>query len=195
MPEIIKMNIPLVSRPALAEAKRGRLGEQSGEAGIRLEALPEGLLLHLMARPSDGDAPHKAQQLAERLGTVLRKTAPGQWYVAGDRSLSPSEFHALEAELLPDIAISEQSHGRVRISVSGSAIEAMLSKLMAADLSFKAFPRGHGTTLFAGHVAVHAQRIAETRFEITVLRGFASDLWDGLVQASLEFGVEAVGPA
>lgn len=195
MPEVIKMNVPLVSRPALADVKTGRLGSETGEAGIRLEALPEGFLLHLMAKPSDGDGMRRARELADRLGVVLRRTAPGQWYVAGDREMPSSEFHAIESEFSPAIAISEQSHGRVRISVAGRAVETMLSKLMAADLSLKAFPDGHGATLYAGHVAVHAQRLAESRFEITVLRGFALDIWESLVQASLEFGAEAIGPA
>ena len=188
------MDVAILSRPALAGVKTGRLGA-SGAAGIRLEALPEGFLLHLLAKPGDGAAAGKAEALASRLGTVLRKTAPGQWYVAGGREMPAAEVRTIEAELLPAIAISDQSHGRVRIGASGPAVESMLAKLMAADLSLKAFPEGHGTTLFAGHVAAHAQRFSADRFEITILRGFAADLWGSLIEASLEFGVEATGPA
>lgn len=188
------MDFTIVSRPALAHARTGRLGSASGSAGIRLEALPEGFLLHLLGRPGDADAASRAAALADKLGVVLRRTAPGQWYVAGDRPMPPAEFAALQEDHLPALGLSDQSHGRVRIGVSGPSVEAMLAKLMAADLSLKAFRAGEGTTLFAGHLAAHAQRFAADRFEITVLRGFAADLWDSLVTASMEFGVEAAGP-
>lgn len=189
------MDFTIVSRPALAGVKTGRQGSTAGEAGIVLTALPEGFLVHLLARLGDAQAAARAEALASRLGATLRPTAPGQWYLAGDRILPPTEFRALEAELSPSIALGEQSHGRIRIGVSGPAVEAMLAKLMAADLAVTAFPVGHGTTLFAGHLAVHAQRLAADRFELTVLRGFAVDIWESLVQASLEFGVDCVGPA
>lgn len=195
MSEENRMDFAIVSRPALAGVKTGRQGSTAGAAGIVLQALPEGFLLHLLAKPGDDNAAARAEDLAARLGSTLRSTAPGQWYLAGDRALPPAEFHALETELLPSIALSLQSHGRIRVGVSGSAVEAMLAKLMAADLAETAFPVGHGTTLFAGHLAVHAQRLAADRFELTVLRGFALDIWESLVQASLEFGVDCAGPA
>nr|WP_316650813.1 sarcosine oxidase subunit gamma family protein [uncultured Gellertiella sp.] len=188
-------DLAVISRPALASVAPGRFGANAGTAGIVLEALAEGHVLHLLANPKDASARDSAAALATQFGAPLRVTSPGQWYLAGDRVLAPGEFRALETRLAPALAISDQSHGRVRIGVSGTDVEAMLAKLMAADLALAAFPVDHGTTLFAGHVAVHAFRTCASAFELMVLRGFAVDLWESLVQASLEFGVECKGLA
>jgi sarcosine oxidase subunit gamma len=189
------MDIAVVSKPALAGVKTGRHGASAGEAGIRIEALPEGFVLHVLVRPGDQAAAEGAKALASRLGTPLRGTAPGQWYIASDRAMTPEEFRKIEAEHAPGLAFSEQGHGRVRIAISGAPVEAVLAKLMAVDLTLAAYPIGHGTTLFAGHVSVHAQRTEAQRFELMVLRSFAVDLWESLVQASAEFGVDCIGPA
>lgn len=184
------------TRAALAGVHTGRFGASGGDAGISLSALPEGFVLHLLAKPFDKGGETRAEAIAARFGARLRPTAPGQWYVAGNTTLSSSDMQALVAEFGADIAVSDQSHGRVRIAVSGRDVEVVLAKLMAADLALSAFPVEHGTTLFAGHVSVHAQRVASDAFELMVLRGFAVDLFESLVQASLEFGVECrVQPA
>lgn len=189
MSEALVTSFAVDTRAALAGVKTGRFGARNGEPGITLTSLPEGHVLHLLGKPFDRASEGQAKDLAERLGAPLRPTAPGQWYVAGDRVIGAGEMKAL-AEEFADLAVSDQSHGRVRISVSGRDVEAMLAKLMAADLSLAAFPVGHGTTLFAGHVSVHAARMQAESFELMVLRGFAVDLHETLVQASLEFGVE-----
>ena len=194
MSEALVTSFAIDTRAALAGLKTGRLGARNGEPGIALTPLPEGHVLHVLAKPFDAAGESRAKALAERLGAPLRLTAPGQWYVAGDRVLGGGELKVLSEEFA-DLAVSDQSHGRVRIAVSGRNVEAMLAKLMAADLSLAAFPVGNGTTLFAGHVSVHAARMEAESFELMVLRGFAVDLHDTLVQASLEFGVECRQPA
>ena len=186
--------LSIASRPALAAVHSGRHGASRGEPGVTLRALPEGFLLHLLARPGDAAGEESAKALAARLGVPLRKTSPGQWYVAGDQPMTAAEQAALASGLESTLAISDQSHGRVRMAVSGPDVGKALAKLVAADLKPKSFPVGHSTTLFAGHMAAHAYRAAEDAFEITVLRGFALDLWESIEQAAREFGVECVGP-
>ena len=53
--------------------------------------------------------------------------------MVGDAPLSAEDFAALVARL-PDVAVSDQSHGRVRIVVEGAKAAAMLAKGTAVDL-------------------------------------------------------------
>jgi len=84
--------------------------------------------------------------------------------------------------------VVDQSHGRVRIALSGPMATRVLAKGTAADLSLTAFPIHHATTTLIGHIAAHLTRIAEDRFELIVLRGFAESQWEDLDRMSAEFG-------
>jgi sarcosine oxidase subunit gamma len=98
-----------------------------------------------------------------------------------------SEITALISTLEPKADCVDQSHGRVRIRVSGAKVEQMLAKGTAVDLAPIAFPLGHATTTLIGHVAAHITRTDSESFEIIVLRGFAESLWDDLETMGREF--------
>jgi heterotetrameric sarcosine oxidase gamma subunit len=66
--------------------------------------------------------------------------SPGQWFIVGNKLLSRSEITALISTLEPKADCVDQSHGRVRIRVSGSKVEQMLAKGTAVDLAPTAFP-------------------------------------------------------
>lgn len=168
-------DLPLVSRPALA----GKTPLDT--AGIRLRALPEGHVIHVLAKP--GTDPSAALATLAGDGAV-RAAAPGQWFIVGDAALAPEETGALLATLGPDAVGVDQSHGRVRILIGGHMVERVLAKGIAADLALAAFPVGHATTALVEHIAAHVTRVAEQEFELMVLRGFAESLWDSLVRMS-----------
>ena len=90
---------------------------------MTLKALPEGHAVLLLTR-AGAQAPDVSG---------LRPAGPGQWFMVGDAPLSAEEFAALVARL-PDVAVSDQSHGRVRIVVEGAKAAAMLAKGTAVDL-------------------------------------------------------------
>lgn len=106
----------------------------------------------------------------------------------GDAVLSNTARAALAARLKPAAEVVDQSHGRVRIALSGPMATRVLAKGTAADLSLTAFPIDHATTTLIGHIAAHLTRIAEDRFELIVLRGFAESQWEDLDRMSAEFG-------
>jgi len=168
-------DLPLVSRPALA----GKAPLDT--AGIRLRALPEGHVIHVLARPG-ADPSAALAKLAS--GSTVRPVAPGQWFIVGDALLTQEETGTLLAKLGPDAVGVDQSHGRVRILISGRMVERVLAKGIAADLALAAFPVGHATTALVEHIAAHVTRVGEQEFELMVLRGFAESLWDGLVRMS-----------
>lgn len=169
----------LTLRPALARLPLQR-------SGLRIEALLEGTVLHLLAPVGSGPAGLTAELGAS--GLSLRPVSPGQWFAVGDAVLSNTARAALAARLKPAAEVVDQSHGRVRIALSGPMATRVLAKGTAADLSLTAFPIDHATTTLIGHIAAHLTRIAEDRFELIVLRGFAESQWEDLDRMSAEFG-------
>ncbi|MBB3914824.1 sarcosine oxidase subunit gamma family protein [Rhizobium fabae] len=149
------------------------------EAGIRLEALPEGHLLHVLGaiEPSALAAELAKAGFAK---SSIRKAGFRQWFVAGDERLVPASLDALAAALAGKAYVMDQSHGRVRIGVSGRSSRVLLSKGTAVDLDPSVFPEGHSAMTMVGHLSVQIVRTGDDSFELTVLRSFAESLWDDL---------------
>lgn len=142
--------------------------------GVTLTALPEGHVVLLLTRAAAAapDAPG------------LRPAGPGQWFMVGDTPLGAADLAALIARL-PDVAVSDQSHGRVRIAVAGARAAAMLAKGTAVDL--EALPVGASTATLIGPLGAHLTRTAETAYELMVLRSFAAALWHDLEAMAAEY--------
>lgn len=141
---------------------------------VTLTALPEGHVVLLLTRAGAPapDAPG------------LRPAGPGQWFMVGDTPLGAEGLAALAARL-PDVAVSDQSHGRVRIAVGGAQAAAMLAKGTAVDL--EALPVGASTSTLVGPMGVHLTRTAEETYELMVLRSFAAALWHDLEVMAAEY--------
>ena len=160
------------SRPVLA-------GKARNGARIAVEALPEGHLLQVMGAADRENL--KTWLAAAGLGeSEIRPAGYRQWYVTGERPLSPATLRNLVATLPTGIYLSDQSHGRVRIRVSGPQAVDLLAKGTAVDWHPTAFPVGHASTALFGHISVHMARTGETEFELTVLRSFAETLYEEL---------------
>ncbi|MBX4906783.1 MULTISPECIES: sarcosine oxidase subunit gamma family protein [Rhizobium] len=162
-------------RPVLAGAR------YSGMAGpgLRLEALPEGHLLHVLGAI---EPTALAAELA-KIGLAkssIRKAGFRQWFVAGDEPLSPAGLDALAAALAGKAFVMDQSHGRVRIGISGGSSRVLLSKGTAVDLDPAVFAEGSSAMTMMGHISVQIARTGDDSFELTVLRSFAESLWDEL---------------
>lgn len=146
----------------------------AGGGGVTLTALPEGHVVLLLTR-SSAPAPDLPG---------LRPAGPGQWFLVGDAPLAAAELAALVARL-PEVAVSDQSHGRVRIAVEGERAAATLAKGTAVDLD--ALPVGAATATLVGPLGVHLTKTAETAYELMVLRSFAAALWHDLEAMAAEY--------
>ncbi|WSH60939.1 sarcosine oxidase subunit gamma family protein (plasmid) [Rhizobium ruizarguesonis] len=148
-------------------------------AGVRLEALQEGHLMHVLGaiEPTALAAELLKAGFAK---TSIRKAGFRQWFVAGDEPLVPANLDALAAALAGKAFVMDQSHGRVRIGVSGRSSRALLSRGTAVDLDPSVFPDGHSAMTIVGHLSVQIVRTGKDSFELTVLRSFAESLWDDL---------------
>ncbi|RWY89140.1 sarcosine oxidase subunit gamma [Rhizobium leguminosarum] len=162
-------------RPVLAGAVYSGI---SG-AGIRLEALPEGHLLHVLGAIESAAL---AAELAKAgfTNSSIRKAGFRQWFAAGNEPLSPASLAALAAVLAGKAVVMDQSHGRVRIGISGRCSRLLLSKGTAIDLDPAVFPEGSSAMTMMGHISVQIVRTGDDSFELTVLRSFAESLWDEL---------------
>ena len=159
-------------RPAAFTHRQALHG--AGGNGVMLTALPEGHVVLLLTR-AGAQAPDVPG---------LRPAGPGQWYMVGDEPLSAEDFAALVARL-PDVAVSDQSHGRVRIVVEGAEVAEMLAKGTAVDLEGLAV--GASASTLVGPLGVHLTRTCAVRYELMVLRSFAEALWNDLEMMAAEY--------
>ncbi|CAN7651269.1 sarcosine oxidase subunit gamma [Rhizobium sp. LjRoot98] len=181
----------LLHRPALANAKSGSFGAPSSNGRITMTALPEGHVLHVLATRGSGDLTGLIPRIGDGSTYAVRPYGPGQWFVIGDAPLSAAEIFGKTPVLDGKASISDQGHGRVRIGISGTPVEAVLAKGTAVDLAVSNFPVGHSAMTLIGHISALISRTGPESFELLVLRGFAESLWDELIEMGLEFGVDA----
>ena len=178
--------------PDLPERKSVLAGKpQLRGSAIRLETLPEGHLLHIMGTlTTDG---LKAHLSAVGLNDSSVRTAGyRQWFVAGDEALSNAQVRDLVKALAGGAFVSDQSHGRVRIGVSGTLAANLLSKGTAVDLHSSAFPEGQAAMTLFGHISIQLAHVGAEQFELTVLRSFAEALYEELEELALSLGASPV---
>ncbi|MER9895500.1 sarcosine oxidase subunit gamma [Mesorhizobium sp. M0119] len=167
-----------ILRPALA-AKTAISSPQ-----VKLSALPEGAIVHVLAQPGEHDMASFLRALGKG---AVRSVSPGQWFIVGDEPMTHRDMKALLETLEPRATGIDQSGGRVRIRIEGSQAARVLSKGTAVDLSAGSLPVGQSATTLVGHIAAHITRINTDSFELMVLRGFAESLWDDLTRMSAEY--------
>ena len=156
------------------------------DGGVTLAALPGGRLIHALARAGAEAEPLQPLLAALSDGSphAMRPYAPGQWFVLGSEPLRPGEWARLTAEAGPALALSDQSHGRVRLSLEGRRARSVLARGTGVDLDETVFTPGHSAATLFGHIGIHLTCLAPERFELIVLRGFAESLWHELAQAA-----------
>ena len=165
-------------RPALTHAAIG------DEAAARLEPLAEGHVLHALSFGGTEDAQARLAGIADGTAHAVRRYAPGHWFVVGSSRLDPAVVREKDAALGPNLILSDQSCGRVRLAVSGTGSRELLAKGSAVDFSARAFPLGSSAATLFNHIGVHVTRTGDDRFEMIVLRSFARSLWEELALLS-----------
>lgn len=86
--------------------------------------------------------------------------------------------------------ITDLSHGRTAIRITGAKAEWVLAKLFAIDFSLPAFPEGTGISTTHHDIFAQIQRSGPERFDLFVFRSFARSFWKMLCRASDEVGYE-----
>ena len=166
----------MVREPALPTSPLGDL------ATVVLAALPEGHVLQILAPPAmeTGNIAPRLVGAGDGSPHAVRALAPGQWLVVGDAALSAEAVRARAAVLADVATVLDQSHGRVRLSLSGPMAEAVLARGSGLDVSPASFPVGRSAQTLFGAIGIHLTRVGPDAFEIMVLRSYAGSLWRAL---------------
>lgn len=166
----------LIHRPAIsAEPVRG-------SDAFAMRAMPEGNLIHVLGKPGGEDLTAMLQGLFGREANRIRTFGPGQWLVIRDEPASHVDLQAEFEKLASRAFAVDQTHGRIRIEVSGHAVTWVLAKGTAVD--FEGMAVGQCAMTMMGHIPMHMTRCAVDRFELVVLRGFGQSLWDEIAHLS-----------
>jgi sarcosine oxidase, subunit gamma len=166
-----------VSTPAPVLPEQGH--EAQGGA-CHIAYCASGHVLQVVAKPFAGDLSMRLAAIADGSPCALRQAGPGIWYIVGDSPLSPDGVAEKEAHLGRDAMLIDQSHGRVRLELSGPGSARLLSTGTAVDLGSSRFERGSACETLFGHIGIHLTRTAAESFEILVGRSFAMSLWHEL---------------
>jgi len=180
----------------------GRYGAP-GEAGVSLTEIRNFDLVQVMARR--GKAADMATAAKARFGVAAPDTP--QAVQASDAALiwsGPDQFlvlsrggkHAI-ASLGPAFAgsasLSDQSHARALISVSGEKARAMLAKLSSIDLHPDVFGVGAAAAAPMDHTSVTLwrgdDRNGQAVLNLLVFATFAESLWHTILDSAAEYGV------
>ncbi|CAM3594684.1 sarcosine oxidase subunit gamma [Thalassospira profundimaris] len=158
-------------------------------ASISLAPVKGGFVIHLLGDAKSDEAALKKAlaKIAPELGADVRKSAPNQWFWVGDADVSSDRLTEIQAGLPSQFALADQTHGRVRMRLSGPSSRTVLAKGTMVDLSADLFAIGQSAMTQIGHIGAMITRIEDDSFELIVLRSFAGSLWDELNHMAAEF--------
>ncbi|WP_245512389.1 MULTISPECIES: sarcosine oxidase subunit gamma family protein [unclassified Mesorhizobium] len=179
----------------------GRYGAQ-GDVGVSLTEIRNFDLVQVMARR--GQAGEMIAAAKARFGVGAPETpkavsasdatliwsGPDQFFV-----LSKGGKHTMES-LTPGFAgsasLSDQSHARALISISGEKARAIFAKLSSIDLHPDVFGVGTAAATSMDHTSVTlwrgGDRDGQAVFNLLVFATFAESLWHTILDSAAEYG-------
>ncbi len=178
-PEIM---LPRVS-PLADVAIQGRFGADRGAPGVEFRVRHPMSIVTVIARQGQGSAvaaalvPHAPQW-----------AGPDQYFVIAEGRGEGALYRELKSALDGIASVSDQSHGRVIIRISGVKARAVLAKGTPVDLHPDECAMGKSALTQMAHVGVHLTRVGENAFDLSVFRGFAESFWEWITEQAEEFG-------
>ncbi len=119
---------------------------------------------------------------------LMVRTGPEEFLLVAERGVDNTAL--LRRHVAVDIgAVTDLSHARCRIRVSGDKCRDALSKLFPIDLRDAAFPESQARLTGHHHVPALLHRIGRDRFDIYGFTTYAQDQLHALMDAALEYGV------
>ncbi len=124
-------------------------------------------------------------------GAILA-IAPGRWLVESRDSRLAVQL----AEQVPAAlgAVTDLSHARVALRITGPRAAWVLAKGLALDLHPAAFPPMKVAQSAAHEIGVILRRLSAESFDLYVYRGFALSFWEWLTEAAAETGYRVDPP-
>lgn len=189
--------------PLAAVYRPGSHGNYVDGAGVRLIETRPGSIVQLAAWPG-----HEKEAIAAIASAAKLKLADGAGAGAlGDgRSafgFAPGRFLVVDqaegmgatlaaAMTMQTGTVTDLSHGRTGIRISGPRSEWVLAKFFAIDFALPAFPLHAGRSTAHHDIFAQIQRTGPLQFDIYVFRSFARAFWTALCHGAEEVGYEVV---
>jgi len=134
-----------------------------------------------------GKAPGPVGAAVEHGPVTVITVAPGRYILASeDDALASALSAALPAS---EAAVTDLSHARTMLRLSGEAAVDILGKGLAIDLHESVFPAGRAAQSVIHHIDVLIIRREDEAFDLVVFRGFGLSLAEWLLDAGLEFDI------
>ena len=154
--------------PALA------LRERRGLAMAQVNGAPDESGPATLGSVTDGD-------------TTLLWTGPGQWFAVSASVGADGLLAGLEERFSStDATVSDLSHARTVLRVSGAAWKDLLAKGCPADID--AMVPGDCVASLLSHFTVIIHCVTEDSADVYVFRSFGASLWEWLRGGAEEFG-------
>lgn len=178
--------------PLAGEASSGSMSF----AGIELAEQKGRAVVQLFARSG------KEATVCEALGIVNQPgvasvneqltalpLAPGQWILTAASGDDGAFATRLREQLGEDAFVSEQSHGRTIIRVSGENARALMQKGCRLDLHPSVAQPGFCAQTAMAQIGVLVHQVdAQATYDLHVYSGFALSFWHWLTTTSAQFG-------
>lgn len=159
-------------------ALEGAIGAVSEQRANHLSVHRTTAIAAVLAAP--GRAAEAAGILVADGAFEARFVAPGEWLVLSDVHAAETLVAELSVRLGDFAFITDQSHGRVALTLCGPDAARILANGIGADLHPDAFPAGRAANVLCGHIPVNLARTGADRFVLVVIRSFAGALVDDL---------------
>ena len=134
-----------------------------------------------------GTAPGPVSSVVKHGPMTVITAAPGRYIVVcEDGDIAGALSTALPAG---EAAVTDLSHARTVLRLSGEAAADILGKGLAIDLHPSVFPAGRAAQTVLHHIDVLVIRRGDNVFDLLAFRGFGLSLAEWLLDAGLEFEI------
>lgn len=151
-------------------------------------APPESRLASALGYLALESTPEPQRACTGKGGTLLWN-GPGQWLVVSPSTPVRDFLMDLRRALEPSGAtVTDLSHARAVIRIAGPKARDVMLKGCPLDL--ERFKVNDCASSLLGHLNVQIHCIGDQTFDLYVFRSFGLAMWEWLIDAALEYGVE-----
>jgi sarcosine oxidase, subunit alpha len=137
---------------------------------------------------------------ADRHGTLVVGSGVGEWLLLAPPHSLPAVVGRLDTSDDSLVSVVDMTHGRALMRLSGSDAPRVLSKVCAIDLADTVTPQGGAFRSSVAKVATDVIRddvtgsgLVERSYLLHCERSLGQYLFDALIDAGREFGIEQAG--
>lgn len=179
----------------------GERPNKAGQVGVRLSAgmlqsvtqistWISGIsgLLQAMGAVFEGKVPQQIGKTEDTPLGLLLRTGPEEFLLIG--ADATDRMPTLRAAIAADVgSVTDLSHARCRIHISGEQARTVLNKLFPLDLREASFPIGNVAMTGTHHVPSTLHRVGVDSFDLYVFSTYAYDQLNTVMDAALEYGL------